>query len=485
MFSFLARRIPRFNFWTLLLAISVGGAARYGLGPEYETAAALRALEQEGIGYVVMRPSGKPANSASLSAVAWNPITRLGNWIGGYPDRTGGIDVQAWPSEAAREKLFDLPYLEYLSITPSADRSRTDGPERIPTPEEILGRALPESSGAVDLAPEPPPVPRGVPLSDEERDEAIAAMTKAWSSPPTFLRERYLCRADSTDFPGTTRLTASEVNSTWQLRYEQMGSFASAKTELRTKDIATDQVWSDGGWRTYPARRNLTAAHLLADPSLGLAWPSNYLAWARSIWLQGEPALVYESVERLDDGSLALRLRPREIPDLSIPKWTFELFDGLLIVDPNDDFAIRRFEMVEADRSGNGSRTSFCYLFGYEEIAGHAVPVRCSSWTDIPRHTIDGVSIPGGPRSSVARYAWEFDPELPPSLFEPPSGKGSFFTAVPSTEIHWWYVTGGLSLGWLYFVATNGIRQRLQRKKSKARSSSRTTDGIAESEGGS
>ncbi|HEV7280824.1 MAG TPA: hypothetical protein VGN57_11530 [Pirellulaceae bacterium] len=487
MFRRIARSIPRFGLPTLLaamlLAISVGGAARYGLGPEHGEAAALRALEDESIGYRVRRPSGTAVDSESLSAVAWNPFTRIGNWIAGFTDRIIGIEARFWPSKATRETLFDLPHLQSLSFKPPTDRSPTEGPDAVPTPEEILGRPLPEFPPMVVLAPEPPPVPRGVPLSDEERDRAIAEMKEAWKSPPTFLQANYLCRAESTDFPGTTRLTVSQAPSAWLLRYERVGTKASARTELWTPETSANRVWHEGGWRTYSARRGPNGPGV--SPWVGPVWPSDFTAGARSWWLQGEAEELYESVERLEDGTLAFRLKPRELP--VFPNRTYKLHEGLFIVDPTDDFAIRRFEMVNEENGTSGTRTSFCYLFEHDRIAGHDVPVRTSSWTDLPAHPIDdsAVIIPAGPRTAVARYAWEFNPVVPASLFEPPTGKGDFFTSTPSTQFHWWYVTGGLALGWIYFAATNGIRRRFLRKKAERRSPPESRNAIAETIGAS
>jgi hypothetical protein len=79
----------------------------------------------------------------------------------------------------------------------------------------------------------------------------------------------------------------------------------------------------------------------------------------------------------------------------------------------------------------------------------------------------------------VARYAWEFDPDVPASIFEPPTGRGVFFTSTPSTGFHWWYVTGGVALGWLYFAATNGLRRRFRRKSTEESSPDGTRNAIA------
>jgi hypothetical protein len=171
--------------------------------------------------------------------------------------------------------------------------------------------------------------------------------------------------------------------------------------------------------------------------------------------------------ERLEDGGLLLRMRPRDVPPYFNGSGECRLLQGVMIVEPEFDFAVRRIETVIEGEHAPGTQTSVCQAFEYATIQGHRVPTRCNSWFEFPPQAVTGAGF-GGKRTAQTRYAWEFDPELPADLFEPTRGGAEFLTSKPSPRFHWWYVTGGLSLGWFYVIGSRRVRRRLQRPRPAA-----------------
>lgn len=462
---FLVRRIPRFSLPTLsasmLLFVSVVGAVRYGHGPEYQEKTALRALVDENIRFAAMYESGARGQGPEQLEIDWNPIRRLANWLVGNTDRIVTIRVYGSPSAETREALFALPRLKSLQLQPVPAPTPVGGPTRLPRLDEILGRPLPAAPSLTKVSADAPPLPQATPLSDEDRDAVVQAMAASWNSAPEFPGDRFLCSVESTDMTGVTLVTAVDADAAWRLIYSGLPNEAGASTELINDRDLAEQLREDGGWRTNRAVRDGGPYESRLHNFLPIS--STYLDWSHSRLFVGQPESLYESAERLDDGGLLLllRMRPRDLPANTANSGPCRLVKGALIVEPRFDFAIRRIETTIEGELKPGTTISICQTFEYATIDGHRVPTRSHSWIELPPAAVTGLRL-GGKRTAQTVYGWDFDPELPSDIFEPTRGGAEFFTSTPTPRFHWWYVTGGLSLGWFYVIASRRIRRRLQ-----------------------
>lgn len=473
MFRFVARRIPRFRLSTLcatmIVVVSVAGAVRHGGGPERQETAALQALQDEGVRFSAARTSGTRIHGETEESWSWNPTRPLANWIAGASDRLEWVDVHGWPSETTRQALFDLPELKRVTFNAgrfNAGRGGSLNAKRTPTPEEILQRRLPDLSNSSAIEDEPPPLPHGVPLEEDEREAAIREMAKSWDDAPQYPATTFLCVTRSSDLPRQTLVTAVREELEWRLFYERLGQDAYATTEMRTDRVVTRQAWVEDGWRTVCADRGWYRIGELFDP---LASPPHLDHWCQ-LALKGDPQELYDRAERLEDGALLLHLKPRRIlPDVyANPP---ELTRGVLIVDPAAEFAVRRIEL-DATNLGNAPTSTYRQILEYDRIDGHLVPVRRLIWTDLPSYSFRGQERAPYSKPFVTEHRWEFDPDLPADLFSPTRSGGEYFSADRAHRFPWWYVSGTASLCWLAVVSIRRLRSPRTKRAEIAREDS-------------
>lgn len=468
MFRFVARRIPRFRLSTLcasmLLFVTFVGAWRHGRSPDAKENDALVALQEEGLRFRASRVSGARPEGLPAWSILENPIQRLANWIAGNSDPLEQIHVQGWPSDATREKLLDLPRLNELRLQPNDDPAPIRGPNSLPPAEETLGRRLPKLPEPKALPDAPPPLPRGTPLGDEERIDVAGDIVAEWSGAPEFPAKRFLCHAHQSDVDDYTYVLAVDGASSWLLtQYEQGMREAVALFELDTADYSVRRMRGAEGWRTGAFSRDRGPYSSNLKYTLPVRAP--YLDWTMERFFEGDFETLYESAERLDDGALLLRMRPRSVSGFA-SSGPCELDRGILIVEPENEFAVRRIEADVVGQAPEGT-ISLCYILEYEKSDGLYLPTRCQTWVELPPKSLTGYPV-GGKRTYELRYAWEIDPELPKDLFSPTRGGAEFLAPRRTTTFHWWYFTGALSLAWFYLIASDRVRQRWRRVKKPA-----------------
>lgn len=446
----------------MLLFVSIVGAVQYGRGPEYQEKMAMQTLESERLRFRTRYESGANGSGSSELEYRWNPIHRFADWLVGNTDRIVKIEVFGSPSPATRESLFALPHLKELQFRPAPLPTPVGGSNSVPCLDEILGRPLPGLPALTKVPAEAPPLPQGTPLSDEDRDAQVRSMTAHWKSAPEYPAERFLCSVQSTDMTGVTLLTAVDGDASWRLIHSDLRNEEGASKELITARNFAKQSWEEGGWRTFESIRDRGPYDSQLHNFLPIS--STYLDWTYSRLFVGDPASLYESAVRLEDGGLLLRMRPRDLSANTATSGPCRLVQGTLIVDPDFDYAIRRIETTIEGEYKSGTLVSACQTFEYASIEGHRVPTRSLRWIELPPRAVTGLMV-GGKRTAQTVYGWEFDPELPANLFEPTRGGAEYFTSSRPRRFHWWYVTGGLSLGWFYVIASRRIRSRLQRAR--------------------
>lgn len=477
-------RLLRFGlpslFATMLLCISVAGWWRYERQIDAKEQAAIDAMAKEGIGLRITRRSEtNRAAGSNRSKAEQKPSGLLINaWDRLFRPRDPIVTLMAEqiPSDETRQKLLDVPQLERLWIFGNIYPKPGETPAKPPPLEQMLGRPLPQLPPTVPVADEPPSLPRGTVLGDEERKQVLEEIAAAWKAEMERSLDGTMLYVSSDDSRVPSRVTIgvgarrarlerwnSEFPNAYPSRIWLVGDDPSAAVQRR---------WETGKWRLEVAARSLDG-----KPVSGVLEdfpPEESHAFLGQLFGQEfMPEASIGPIERLEDGGFLLRRRKSAF--VTVDRYSGELEEGTIVVGPAPSYTIRRSDvrMIASFVPGGMTRTD---LFEYDDDAVNPLPMRQSTW--LRQKTGDYTKRKSAPETvtkRLTRYGWEFDPELPPEFFSPTRG-GDFFTSQPPPFFRWWYFTGAIAAAAYLGIGIVNMRRAFSKP---------ATDAIAESEGGS
>lgn len=467
----------------MLLCISVAGWWRHERQIDAREQAALDAMSKEGIGLRITRrsealgasestASGSKEEPSGLLARAWNRV---------FEPRDPIVTLMAEqiPSDETRGKLLDVPQLERLWIFGNIYPKAGETPPAPPSLEEMLGRPLPELPPTVPVPDEPPPVPRGTPLGEDEREQVLEAIAAAWDErlARPFDRAMLYISSDDARVPSTVTVRVGERRARLERWNGEFSNTHPSRIWIVGDDpsVAAQRRWEAGKWRLEVAARALGGNPIAGV--LGDFPPEERHAFSGQLF--GTKFVPEESIgeiERLEDGGFLLRRRTGGF--VSVDRYFGRLDEGTIVVGPAPLYEIQRSDVAMTANfvPGGLHRTD---LFEFEDRGGRRLPMRQSTWLrEKTERDRKREPAPETVSKRLTRYGWEFDPVLPPDFFSPDRG-GDFFAPQPPALYRWWYFTGAISLAAFLGIGIANLRRLL------SRSAKRGTNGIAESGGGS
>lgn len=438
-------------FAAMLIVISVAGWLRSELDLYREEQAILAEFAKAGCTPAAFR------GEIDVSKLNQKTPSKRTQYVPDWLKRASWITVTGDPPDDLRRRALALPTLRCFDVRQKEPWRRFRAPlATLPPSESLLGRKLPEiRDAAIDRETLSAPLPDGETIEGQEREQILKAVGEAWrSEAPT--PPRYAKRIEVTGVEAMTVDLLRDGASFWCVQYGP--HVATEERRLLTLCDSRDEfglAYENERWRIERQ----------ADADLHYLWR---LRSAAEFSKTGLPRVSWDDrnlnekilshvarVARVDGDRIRLEMHPFEV-DYSFPKAgqksvAIEAMTLILREDLGWAVASERTEFVPTVANVRGSTKRFLLERVYERREGFVLPIE----------ELRGPSYP--PKRT--RYAWELNPDLDPSIFDP--NRYLAEPLLPRTRAFpWWLVT--FALGCLFgiylilqkIVAAFGRRQR-------------------------